>query len=42
MTAVNGRVLIGHSVSPLFHSCDMALHKLEIYAVIITQKKNNF
>jgi hypothetical protein len=24
MTALNGRVLIGHSMSPLFHNCDMA------------------
>ena len=37
MTALNGRVLIGHSVSRLFHSCDMTLHKLEIYVIIITK-----
>ena len=37
MTALNGRVLIGHSVSPLFHNCDMTLHKLQIYVVIITK-----
>jgi len=37
MTALNGTVLIGHSMSPLFHSCDMALHKLEVYVVKITK-----
>ena len=37
VTALNGRVLIDSSVNPLFHNCDMALHKLEIYVVIITK-----
>jgi hypothetical protein len=37
MTAMNGMVLISHSVNHLFHNCGMTLHKLYIFVVIITK-----
>lgn len=37
MNALNGSVLIRHSVNHLFHNCDMTVHELYIFVVIITK-----